>query len=550
MDTQRNIEPNANVEYISSETNNQMNMFQSQNMIIGLLVILLVLSFLGINILLVIGNFFQAIINIFGPLVYQILGAFGYTAGAVLNKTADVVSDTTKVGIDIAEGTVQSVGNLLIKSSGAVVDPNAKRLLDNAVDTPLRVKIPTPPPVFIPVPVPVPVEVKVPVYSPGSSNSSISFNSLLNNPITRFLVYDPSKNISPTTASPVTASPVTASPVTASPVTASPVTASPVTASPVTASPVTASPTESAAKIQNPISSNKISWCFTGEYQGKRGCVDVEDQSKCLSGQVFPSQQACLSTFSSSDPLISKPIIPTMSANVSNYGNGTMMMNGLPAPPRPPNRPTIEELQTMNPSIVSQKPTIENSPIISQQPTITSAPTLSQRPTITGAPTLSRRPNMTDAPTVLQRPTMTDAPTVLQQPTKTNLTAFSQQSSIASSPVTSQQPAMTAGVPLITQQPAMTAGVPLITQQPTMKTGASTISQQSSTATTPMLSQQSATATASMFSQQPTAKGGPFLPYVPPQTNQSLITADGPPLVNGPINYFYTYSDKLGTEKN
>jgi outer membrane biosynthesis protein TonB len=199
---------------------------------------------------------------------------FGYTAGAVINKTADVVSDTTKVGIDIAEGTVQSVGNLLIKSSGAVVDPNAKRLLDNAVDTPIRVKIPTPPPVYIPVPVPVPVpvEVKVPVYSPGSKNSSVSFNSLLNNPITRFLMYDPSKTPAPTVPLPTVPLRTTAAPTTAAPT----------TAAPTTAAPTTAVPTESASKIQNPISSNKISWCFTGEYQGKRGCVDVTDQSKCF----------------------------------------------------------------------------------------------------------------------------------------------------------------------------------------------------------------------------------------------------------------------------
>jgi hypothetical protein len=400
MDTQQNVEPNSGIRNVSGETDNQMNMGQSQNLIIGLLVILLVLSFLGINILLVVGNFFQALINIFGPLVYQILGVFGYTTGAVINKTADVVSDTTKVGIDIAEGTVQSVGNLLIKSSGAVVDPNAKRLLDNVVNTPIRLKMPTPPPVFVPVPVPVPVEVKVPVYSPGSSNNSVSFNSLLNNPITRFLMYDPSKTPAPTPTAAVPTTPVPMTPVPTTPV--------PMTPAPTTPAPTTAVPTETSAKIQNPISSNKISWCFAGEYQGKRGCVEVEDQSKCLSGQVFPSQQSCLSTVSSSDPLISKPIVPTMSSAVSSYGNGTMMMNGLPAPPTPPNRPTIEQLQTMNPSIVSQ--------------------------------------------------------------------------------------------------PAATS----IQQQ----------------------------------------QNAPFLPYVPPQTNSSIITADGPPLVNGPINYFYTYSDKLGTEKN
>jgi len=38
----------------------------------------------------------------------------------------------------------------------------------------------------------------------------------------------------------------------------------------------------------------KTQWCLVGEYQNKRGCVEVGDQDKCLSGQVFPSQQICL----------------------------------------------------------------------------------------------------------------------------------------------------------------------------------------------------------------------------------------------------------------
>jgi len=400
MDTQQNIQPSTNIP-------NNDNTLQTQNMVIGLLVILLVLSFLGINILLVVGNFFQAVINLFGPLLYKILGVFGYTAGSVLNKTANVVSDTTKVGVDIADGTVQSVGNLLIKSSGAVVDPNAKRLLDDAVNTPIRLQLPTLPPVKILVPVP------APGCSPGSSNSAMSFNSLLNNPVTRFLMYDPSKTTAPMTTSPMTTMPMTTAPMTTMPMTAKPMTTAPMTTMPMTAAPMTAaptatmpmttpasvSPTESASKIQNPISSNKISWCFTGEYQGKRGCIDVEDQSKCLSGQVFPSQQACLATTTSSDPLISRPIVPTISTSIPNYGNGTMMMNGLPLSPVPQFAPIIEQLQTIN------------SPA---------------------------------------GPIMTNAP---------------------------------------------------------------------------------------------------FLPFVPPQMNPNVIQADGAPIVNGPINYFYTYSDKLGTEK-
>ena len=46
--------------------------------------------------------------------------------------------------------------------------------------------------------------------------------------------------------------------------------------------------------IQKPITSGKAQWCLVGEYNGKRGCVEVQDQAKCLSGQIFPSQTQCM----------------------------------------------------------------------------------------------------------------------------------------------------------------------------------------------------------------------------------------------------------------
>lgn len=45
--------------------------------------------------------------------------------------------------------------------------------------------------------------------------------------------------------------------------------------------------------IQNPIKS-KTSWCLVGEYQGRRGCIEIGESDKCLSGQIFPDQKMCL----------------------------------------------------------------------------------------------------------------------------------------------------------------------------------------------------------------------------------------------------------------
>ena len=96
----------GSTKFIASEGN-------SKNYMIFILAILLILSLLGINLFIIVGNTVQVVINLFKPLIYQILAIFGYTAGTLINTTADVTSDVARAGVDIAEGTVQSVGNLL-----------------------------------------------------------------------------------------------------------------------------------------------------------------------------------------------------------------------------------------------------------------------------------------------------------------------------------------------------------------------------------------------------------------------------------------------------
>lgn len=83
------------------------------NVIIIVLLILLSLSFLGINILTIFGNVIKSLADIIQPLIAQILSIFGYTTGTVISKTADVVGDVAKTGVDIAEGSLQSVGTVL-----------------------------------------------------------------------------------------------------------------------------------------------------------------------------------------------------------------------------------------------------------------------------------------------------------------------------------------------------------------------------------------------------------------------------------------------------
>jgi len=169
--------------------------FSGKNIIIIVLGILLLFSFLGVNLLDYISNIIKAIISIFTPIVTSVLSLFGYTVGTVINTTSGVISDTTKVGIDVAEGTAQNLGNLLISASKGGIDTTE---LDNALN--------------------------------------IAKTKTIN---------DPDND---TTANP----------------------------------------------IQRPISNNKIGWCLVGEVADRRGCIMVDDDSKCMSGQVFPSKKMCL----------------------------------------------------------------------------------------------------------------------------------------------------------------------------------------------------------------------------------------------------------------
>ena len=60
-----------------------------------------------------VGGFLDNVVNGIKYYVLQFLSFIGFYTGAVINSSADIVGDTAKGGIDIAEGTVQSIGNLL-----------------------------------------------------------------------------------------------------------------------------------------------------------------------------------------------------------------------------------------------------------------------------------------------------------------------------------------------------------------------------------------------------------------------------------------------------
>lgn len=181
------------IEQSSPEVMSQPSMlerFSNKNMLIMVLTVLLVFSFMGINILTLFGNLVQNIMNFLKPLIVYILSLFGYTAGSIISTTADVVGDTVITGVDIAQDSVKSAGELL-KTASTKSTP----VLDSVIN---------------------------------------KRGYVLNEP-------EPA----------------------------------------LTSNPVVAQP-------------SKQSWCLVGEHAEKRGCIQIDEYDKCMSGQVYPSQKMCL----------------------------------------------------------------------------------------------------------------------------------------------------------------------------------------------------------------------------------------------------------------
>jgi len=51
---------------------------------------------------------------------------------------------------------------------------------------------------------------------------------------------------------------------------------------------------EATSCIQSNKSTNKSGWCYIGEDQGYRSCIQVGDNDTCMSGDIFPSQEICV----------------------------------------------------------------------------------------------------------------------------------------------------------------------------------------------------------------------------------------------------------------
>jgi hypothetical protein len=184
-----------------SSESNFTSLFSGKNLIILILLLLVILSLIGINLLLWTGNVVGELSKYLGPAFKDYLAMLGFTTGAIINGSADLVANTAGLGLDVAKGATHSIGDLLIHSSNPGIDGSKQTSLSEVIGVP-------------------------------------KFKLLENTP----------------------------------------------------------QPVQSSEPTVTPIVSQKpmAGWCHVGDFSGLRGCVEVSEHDKCMSGQIFASQSKCL----------------------------------------------------------------------------------------------------------------------------------------------------------------------------------------------------------------------------------------------------------------
>lgn len=181
-----------------------------------ILLILLLLSFMGINIFSSLAEVSDWIGNTFGPIVRKFLGLIGMTTVKVSEKAVDVTASGAKTGIDIVSGTLDSGLDVI---EGQLT--NAKQSSDAKAST---------------------------GSSGTTTNTSTGTGSESNGALNTALAE---------------------------------------------ALPQIPEPDDATSNTQSN-RTGKAGFCYIGEDRGFRSCIEVKENDKCMSGQIFPSSAICV----------------------------------------------------------------------------------------------------------------------------------------------------------------------------------------------------------------------------------------------------------------
>ncbi len=113
--------------------NTESSLFSGKDFFIVFLVIFLIFSFLGVNLLSVSGEAFEYVKDTFFPMVEKVAAMFGYSAGIMIDKSAETSSEAIKYSADIANGALGSLSDLLIAASKPKLESDEQTALDNTL---------------------------------------------------------------------------------------------------------------------------------------------------------------------------------------------------------------------------------------------------------------------------------------------------------------------------------------------------------------------------------------------------------------------------------
>lgn len=207
---------------------------ETKNYIIVFLLVLTLFSLLGINLLSEAGDGFEYATSGIIPYMKKLLGIIGWSTGSIINVSTDIVSDTARAGIDVAEGSIQSIGKYLQNASkdGMSIDLNKDQKLTNGdirkKDTSTQ-------------------------SSPEELRKRMSEGKLSDQD--KMTILEQHNKTKPEVKK-----------------------------------------DNSSNSIQNPISNKKLSskWCLVGEYEGKRGCIEVDNNDICISQKIYNNLGECI----------------------------------------------------------------------------------------------------------------------------------------------------------------------------------------------------------------------------------------------------------------
>lgn len=222
-------------------------LISSQRWIIVIMSVILVISLLGAsNTYMIFGNALTNLIKTITDFVIYIAANLGYSTGTILNTTTNVASNAAITSIEVADGAVNSVGNIFRDANSNLVFPEIKNQMDKVqYESQDFLLLPrkhaaggAPPATHVGV---------VPAAAPPAS-VDMSLRSDLDDIINRV------KRIE--------------------------------------AGEIDNDNSESV--IQQRTTTDKTAWCLVGSYGGKRSCISLQPGDKCGYARLYDDKVSCM----------------------------------------------------------------------------------------------------------------------------------------------------------------------------------------------------------------------------------------------------------------